>query len=244
MITLIIPVLNEERIIKRFCENLESLSKDYKKTFNEELEVIFCDPGSKDKTLKIINEFRAASPWKLVSENLDNPTITRTIRTSLNFVSNELIIILPVDCLITKASLMEARGIDNSFFYGAFPKNFTPTTWFMNQYSHLQNKIRLQILKNMVWTNCIVIRKELVEDPMIFQTAEFLEDVILSDNLKSQYSIHIFNNPVFVSSRKYSPEISFLNSFVQILINFSIILLYRLGYKDLHKLRKLYNFLS
>lgn len=61
--SIITPVLNSERVIKNFLDNIT------KSTKNLNFEIIFADGGSNDKTLEIINNFKNILPIRVY----DNP---------------------------------------------------------------------------------------------------------------------------------------------------------------------------
>ena len=61
--SIITPVLNSERVIKNFLDNIT------KSTKNLNFEIIFADGGSNDKTLEIIDNFKNILPIRVY----DNP---------------------------------------------------------------------------------------------------------------------------------------------------------------------------
>lgn len=65
MLSVICPIYNEERYIKGCIDSI--LSQDYPK---DDLEVIFADGMSKDRTREIVSEYTAKYPWIRL---IDNP---------------------------------------------------------------------------------------------------------------------------------------------------------------------------
>ena len=56
-ITVIIPCYNEEETIPVFVEEMEKVYTSMREKYDIDMEYLFVDDGSKDKTLKILEEY-------------------------------------------------------------------------------------------------------------------------------------------------------------------------------------------
>ncbi len=88
MVSVIIPVLNQERLIENCLKKL--LEQNYPSDF---LEIIVVDNGSKDKTLDIIRTF----PVRLITENKKGPSAARN--TGIKAAQGEILIFIDSDCV-------------------------------------------------------------------------------------------------------------------------------------------------
>jgi len=80
MLSLICPIYNEERYIEACIESI--LAQDYSK---DELEVIFADGMSTDRTREIVADYAARYPWIRLIDNPDRivpPALNRAIEAS------------------------------------------------------------------------------------------------------------------------------------------------------------------
>ena len=68
-VSVIVPVLNEEKYIRNFIESL--LNQTYPK---EKMELLIIDGGSKDHTLEICNDYLEKGPFKILHNNKQKTT--------------------------------------------------------------------------------------------------------------------------------------------------------------------------
>lgn len=68
-VSVIVPVLNEEKYIRNFIESL--LTQTYPK---EKMEWLIIDGGSKDRTLEICNDYLEKGPFKILHNNKQKTT--------------------------------------------------------------------------------------------------------------------------------------------------------------------------
>ena len=97
------------------------------------------------------------------------------------------------------------------------------------------NNIRVNLLKQFVWTNAPIIKttklKKLSKNP-----TGFLEDIIASDNLRSYLNPTIIKTPVIVSGRRYIKD----GVSNRLLGNILIMIMYRFKLKTIAQLKAIY----
>lgn len=227
-LTILIPVLNEEKSLPSLVRRLGK----YKKTFN--INIMICDGGSRDLTLEVLKRHEKTLNFTLLTSVLEEPSIQSTINIGLNSVVTEFVMVHPVD-VDAFASLKSFFNIKNP---GAqiylSPKKYENAHFLLKTQEFLLNKIRLPLFRGFVWTNCPIIQTTLYLDQKPSELG-FLEDVILSDNLKGYKSI-ILNEPVIVSARKYISDGIFSRFFG----NLYIIFLFRTGLRTASELKEMY----
>ncbi len=235
ILSFIIPILNEEDIILDALNNLEA-ALNTSKFKSHEVKVLICDGGSTDNSLEIVTKYCLEnSQFSLHFETLSPPSIGKTVSIGLSHFTGEYLLILPIDCLISTISINALKNIIDNKHYecGGFSKIYSPKRIYF--YELLQNIVRAKILKNLVWTNGIWLKRELVSKVNFTNEAGFLEDVILSDQLK-KFQFYLLPEHITVSARNYLQS----KPIFRIFLNLFIILSFRAGNKDLKQLKSLY----
>ena len=92
MISIVIPVFNEE---KRIGKSLETIS-EFLKTFTEDTEVIIVDDGSFDTTQKIVDEYKNKMNLKVLTHKI-NSGKGAAIRTGVGNASGDRILFTDID---------------------------------------------------------------------------------------------------------------------------------------------------
>ena len=119
--------------------------------------------------------------------------------------------------------------------YFIFFKKYDPAPILLKWQELALNYIRVNLMKSFVWTNCPVIRTDVLT-PLSQNSEGFLEDVILSDQLKENRSSLIIKDSVTISSRRYEKD----GVFKRFIGNLYIMILYRLKLKSIHELKVMY----
>ena len=235
MLTVIVPVLNEELIISDSLIHLIDASKPFCHKYP--LEIIVVDAGSSDQSVSIIKSIEDKSDsLTFIQGHINSPSIGKTVQLGVDHANFDYIFILPSDCRVSSLHFEEIEQfiLDKGFYCG-FPKLYSNSSLFMKAYAISQNLTRLKLLSHFVWTNGLVIKKEVLGHIAIPQDC-FMEDVILSDNLRNHYPSRVLKNAIIVNSRKYEEN----GILKRVLVNGLIMFLYRVGIKDKGFLRKIY----
>lgn len=172
-VSLVIPVLNEGKIIEQKIKNILSLNLP-----SNRFEIVFVDGGSADKTIKII---------KKISHGCKGVRIVKTklmgkipqINSVLNKLLGEVVVVTDADGIMDKKSLTNLLnefadrkvGVVGSL---VVPSNSIPLE---RQYWRTQNRMRL--LESLAHSSSIVIASCYAFRKKILST--FPEDVIADD---------------------------------------------------------------
>lgn len=203
-----------------------------------EWEIVISDAGSSDGTFERVTDFLPQSGWKLIRSEIKDPSIGKTINQGIKAVSGDYMWILPVDThvSVTAFKALCAKAIGESFKYSAFAKSYEPTSAVLKIYEFFQNSVRLKLLRHVVWTNGICISKSLIDKNPI-PSLGFLEDVLLSDQLKKKYELKIIEGTIEVSPRRYFRN----GTLSQIFTNLFIMTFFRMRIMKLQNLKTIYN---
>ena len=238
MLSIIVPVLNEEKIIKDSLKMLSS-SIDAFKTSTDifEIEVIISDAGSEDFSIEIVKDFcKERKDFRLCEGQILQPSIGKTVKQGIDESLFSYVLILPVDCRVSSANFtMLKKFIDSKKSYGGFSKYYFNKSLLMKIYAILQNLVRTKFLSHYVWTNGIVLQK-MVLNKVPIPTDGFMEDVVFSDRLKQEFKHTYMNCPILVDSRLYDQK----GPFSRMIINLIIMIFFRLGCKNKHFLKAIY----
>lgn len=238
MLSIIVPVLNEEKIILDSLKILKS-SIDTFKTLSDtfEIEVIISDAGSKDSSIDIVKDFcKERKDFRLCEGQILQPSVGKTVKQGINASFFSYVLILPVDCKISsKNFIMIKKFIDFKKSYGGFSKYYFNKGILMKFYAILQNLVRTRFLSHYVWTNGIIFQK-IVLNKVSIPTDGFMEDVVFSDRLKQEFKHTYMDCPIFVDSRLYDQK----GPMRRIFINLIIMIIFRLGCKNKHFLKAIY----
>lgn len=239
--TIIVPVLNERKIIENALTELQTQLLICLFHKNLLVEVMVADNGSADGSAEIGKVFCTQVGWKWVENASKNGSIWATVSHALAESKSSSFLILPLDCKINSRDILTAQTAltTGGYLSGGFEKTYLPSGPLLHLYCNLQNLIRTRLLKNLVWTNGIFFRKEIIEPPherFVLPATGFLEDIQFSDYIKTIGSWVLLKGPVLVSSRRYQAR----NTLRTIIINGLILLLYRTGIASPFSLKRFY----
>ncbi len=227
-LTLLIPVLNEIQLIEESLHRWKLPEGNW--------EVLVVDAGSRDGTREKAREICETFGWKFVPAALGKPSIGATVEAGLKEATGERVLVLPCDCFLSARALEVWRKMaEQGAICGGFSKRYSPSHAVLSIYAYLQNLIRTRWLRHLVWTNGIYFPRETK-----IPTLGFLEDVLLSDHLRKNPGWRFIPLPIQVSARRYYPK----KILRRMLVNFSILTFFRLGYRDFAKLKRLYLWLN
>jgi len=102
-VTVLVPVYNEEKIIRFKLENLTKL--EYPK---DKLQIIVVNDGSTDNTIQEILDFQTANLWVNVLDNLEHIGKTACLNSALEHVRTEIVVVSDADCFLPPDILCRA----------------------------------------------------------------------------------------------------------------------------------------
>jgi len=230
-LTIIIPILNEEKVLPSLLEKIA--------TYSLSINLIFCDGGSSDGGLDILKNFKNKSNRsniEILSENLEAPSIIKTLNLARDAIKTDYVLLHPVDAdctsvLIGFNVLIQKRSEVIIFF-----KKYSPSTALLHLQELVLNNIRVRIFKKFVWTNCPALRSDIFLE-ILKHDHGFLEDVITSEYLRSLYTPQICTKSVVISSRRYQKD----GTLKRVLSNLLILFLYQFNLKTIAELKVMYH---
>ena len=221
-VSIIIPILNEENIIKRLINDLKILEGDF--------EVIFSDGGSTDKTLSIIKEM---SNYKIVHS--ERGRAKQLNRGALESKYN-ILLFLHADSIIEKNVLIKIeRFIEKGSKSGCLKIKFDSKKILMGICGFFSN-LRVKIRNIAFGDQGIFIEKDLFISIGMFDDMALMEDYQLSIKLKKLYPIKYIDSYIISSSRRFEK-----NGIIKTIICMQKLQhMFRKGY-DIEKIADIYN---
>lgn len=201
MITIIIPVLNEAKILKERSEFYTKLSKC--------VEIIFVDGQSGDDTCQL-----AAQYGKVIRSQ---PGRGQQKNIGAQAANSEYFLFLHVDAMIDLDAFWELDAwMKARVDCGCFPLRVDDRRWIFRVYEWVVN-IRARYFKVFDGDLGLFIRKEIFDQAGTFPQMALMEDIEFSKTLKRLSEIRIHPKAITVSSRKWDEQ-----GFLRTLWNYSL----------------------
>ena len=231
-LAILVPIFNESKILDQSLKQIQSLQRHFSEWA---IEVILIDSGSSDDSQVIASRWTKTDGWKWVHIEDRPPSTGTAVKIGLAHSRSEICLVLPVDTELPPASLSQLQTLitDKNVRCGGFTKQYSPQTLLLIPYQWIQNVIRLRILRHTVWTNGIFFPTN--EAPTISDQG-FLEDVLLSDELRKRADWGVVNAPLIVSARRYYPN----RTLRRMLLNLFVMFCFRSRIAGPAKLKRLY----
>lgn len=96
MISIVIPVYNGEKYIPELIENLKAQNAS-----RDTLELVFVDDGSADRSLEVLNSYKASSEFSVSVYSQDNSGVSAARNLGIKYAKGEYITFLDVDDFVT-----------------------------------------------------------------------------------------------------------------------------------------------
>jgi rSAM/selenodomain-associated transferase 2 len=227
-LSVIVPVLNEAATVGPFVAHHIDMPGLH--------ELIVVDGGSTDGTVDHLRGFGSRIKVMNTSERRGRAA---QMNAGASAASGDVLMFLHVDCTLHKESFVQVRQAfikDPSLIGGGFLKKYSNENFFLTWYRMAMNGIRSRLLRNLVGTNAMFIRKDIFQKIGGFDEVPILEDVILCDRMKKIGRLAVLTPHVRSSSRRYSGQ----GRFRRMWIAFRILFLYRVMKTPLHELKRMY----
>jgi len=222
MISIIIPLYNEEDNIHLYKNELLEVSRKIAKSFNETVEFIFVDDGSVDHTWDKISEF-VTEQDVIVSRHDRNMGLGKALRTGFSLANGDIIITIDADLTFQPIDIKELLEVyyktnadcvsGSPYLRSGLMEEVTPFRLFMSKVANSMCKIVL--LNNNI--SCVSPIFRLYETPVLKKlsltsnnfeiNAEIISKLLISD-----YTV--VEAPVMLLRRRYG--ISKINIFREI----------------------------
>ena len=188
-VSVIIPILNEEKTIERLINNLNSLEGNF--------EVIFSDGGSSDKTFDIIKKL---SNYKIVNSDKGR---AKQLNTASKYSKYDILLFLHADSIIEKDVLIKIENhINNNNKTGCLKIKFDSNNLLM-KICGLFSNLRVRMRHIAFGDQGMFIDKKLFNDIGMFDDIALMEDYKLSIKLKKKYPIRHIDSYIISSARRF-----------------------------------------
>jgi rSAM/selenodomain-associated transferase 2 len=210
VISVIIPVLNEEKTIGKTLESLIGHQGDF--------EIIVVDGGSTDKTVEIASQHSTVLASKKGR--------AQQMNTGAGRAKGEVLFFHHADCLLEKNAFLELWKImeDQKIVGGAMTYHMDETSLLFRNHIFWSN-LRAGLTKIFLGDHGIFVRRSVFDRIGGYPIIPLMEDVALCRSLKKEGPLVRANSKMISSSRRFK-EKGFLRTVLQLWSNR---LLYFLG---------------
>jgi len=197
MLDIVIPVLNEEKILKD--------REDYFQTLSRCSHLIFVDGGSKDETVALARNLGSvveSRPGRGYQKNA-----------GAKEASSAFLLFLHVDTIINTADIEKVHEeLANGSVVGCFTMNIDDKRHIFRLYEEL---IHFRLLKFGVIDGDLgmFIRRDAFEGVGNFDDIRVMEDIAFGRKIRGLYQVKQISNRIHVSSRRWEEE-GFIKTFI------------------------------
>ncbi len=211
MISIITPVLNEEKNIRPFLSHLDWLEGDF--------ELILVDGGSNDRTVEEARKWRGCFNHDLTILGTDRGRGTQ-MNKGADAAHGDIFFFLHVDCLIKKDALIliEKMIHEKNAIGGGFTQAFSSPDFFLKFQSAFGN-LRAGMTGIFFGDFGIFLKSEIFRKIGGYDEIPFLEDVELCSKAKRHGRLVQIESRIVTSSRRYSKKGKLKLTFVFMLAN-------------------------
>jgi rSAM/selenodomain-associated transferase 2 len=188
MISVIIPVLDEEKALPATLQRLFSLDGDF--------EVIAVDGGSRDNSLQLLEQ---DSRIRLYPSDAGR---ARQMNHAAGKARGEWLLFLHADTLLPDRALTDLQALPDSVQAGGFRHRFSGTSTGLGLVSWLHN-FRCRCTRVFYGDQAMFIRKALFTELGGFPNEPVLEDLLFSERVARVTSPYTMDSYVVTDSRKF-----------------------------------------
>lgn len=189
MVSIVVPVLNEEKNIKKALEKLRSLKGNK--------EIIVVDGGSIDNTVSIARSYARvvlSSKGRAIQMN-----------TGAKLARGEIIWFVHSDSVLEVDSILEIeKEIELGFIGGGFSLYFYDSKSYFMRYIALTSNIRASLLKMFFGDQGIFIRRDKFIEVGGFPEIDIMEDLEYSKRIAKLGRIRRLKKSIGTSSRRFT----------------------------------------
>lgn len=220
MISIIIPVLNEERVIDEILKSLVKLKGDK--------EIIVVDGGSKDNTALLAAKYATVINGRKGRAYQMND--------GAKIAKGNILWFLHVDSKVSERSiLLIEEAVKSGSVGGGFKLYFYDLETHFMKFVSWSSNLRARVGGLYFGDQGIFIRKDIFQSLRGFKEVPLMEDWDMSIRLKKQGKMKMINAAIGTSARKFKSE----GQLKTLLFMHKIKLLYKLGVSE-DRLRDMY----
>ena len=191
MISIIIPVLNEEEIIEDTLKSLKKQKGDF--------ELIVVDGGSTDQTKEITNRY----------QNIISSRRGRSFQMNAGAKASkgDILLFLHADSKLQDEAIIRIENVvkDEEIVGGAFKFSLDDSSWYYQIISFFAN-MRAKIFKIYPGDHGLFVRKSIFNKIGGYKNIELMEDVDLSNRLKKEGKLIQLDTKIISSARRLKRE--------------------------------------
>jgi rSAM/selenodomain-associated transferase 2 len=206
MISVIMPVLNEEKALPATLQQLFSQSGNY--------EVLVVDGGSSDNTLAVI---KVDDRIHLHSSSAGR---ARQMNCGARHAQGEWLLFLHADTLLPEKALKAIQQLAETTLAGGFRHRFSGSHWGLRLISRLHN-FRCRCTRVFYGDQAMFMRKSLFTELGGFPDKPVLEDLLFSEHIAKVTTPIMMDSYVITDSRKFEQAGIWLSLLRVILIQIS-----------------------
>lgn len=203
MISIIIPVLNEERALPATLQHVYSQAGEF--------EVIVVDGGSTDSTLDIVNQESRIQLHKAATGRASQ------MNEGARHATGDWLLFLHADTLLPENALISIEQLPGDTQAGGFKHRFSGQAWSLRLISWLHN-FRCRCTRIFYGDQAMFVRRKLFTELGMFPDEPILEDLLFSEKLVKVTQPVILNSYVITESRKFESQGIWLSFWRVILI--------------------------
>jgi len=196
MISIITPILNEEKYIASFLDHLRKIEGNS--------EIILVDGGSSDHTINRIEKIRKKFNFRELIVLITKPGRGIQMNKGAARANGDILLFLHVDCAIQADSIekIEAKIYSGEIIGGGFKQFFSEPDLFFKIISIFGNQ-RVKLTNTFFGDYGIFIRKDIFEKVDGFDEIAYLEDVEFCKKVKKYGNVEQIDCNIFTSTRRY-----------------------------------------
>lgn len=187
MISIVIPVYNEETVINKTLSALP---------FAEDIEVIVVDGQSDDETMNIARQY----PVKIVT----SPRVRALqMNAGASGAKGDVLLFLHADCLLEKEGLEAIeKYVSLNFVGGCFTHKIDSPKWIY-RWIETSGHLRAELFRIFYGDQAIFVRRDIFERIGGFEPTPLFEDVIFSRKLRHLGKTIVLDDPATVLPRRW-----------------------------------------
>ena len=208
MISIIIPVYNEEKIIRKVLGGLQ---------YGDSIEVIVVDGGSRDRTV----EFAEQYPVKVV-QSIKNRAVQ--MNKGAEAACGDVLLFLHADCIIEEGGLKAIQNYLRDGYHGGCLSQKIVSSNIIFRCIEASGNLRARWFRIFYGDQAIFVRKDIFLKVGGFDNIQLFEDILFSKKIKKEGKTILLNKKVFVSPRRWQENGVIKTTFINCLLTFGFLL--------------------
>jgi rSAM/selenodomain-associated transferase 2 len=190
MISVIIPVYNEEKSIRDLLNSF---------CYSNELEIIVADGASIDQTVELAQNY----PVRIVKtiKNRSNQ-----MNEAARIAKGDILVFLHADCRLEEESLEEIRDISHKGYVGGCLTQRIDSDKLIYRVIETSGNIRAKLLKVFYGDQAIFVKRDAFFKVDGYDDVELFDDIMFSRKLKKLGDTCVLKSRVYTSARRWERQ--------------------------------------